>query len=475
MPSISELKIQPRLDPSAFEAGAKQMDAAAGRLQSSLRQVDVDLDRVSNATGRTRSQTELLSRKYVEGYGDQVKFATALRNISGEQGECVGRTCGNDLSWSLPGHEHDGKRRHAWRHGEHASQGAADRIDALLQKLPDFMRPGKIGDLGLDRTGLANPYLKELETLKKERETALPDIMSDTPLRDLGRRFTERVGERISGGLPETGPVPGTNPLRGQADEADRAQKAYDRLVQTTRERIADMELEKQSIGGLAVETERMRLETDLLRQAQGGGASITDAQRDSLKGLAAELANVSQQTRELRAMNDLSFDRDQLLRSPLDQQIAARQRQLGTSVDLNSPMAQYMRQNDLIKQSGEIAQGFASNFRSAMEKNGNDIGKSFGDAFKNSLLSAATKWQDQVFDRFGKALGNLLFGGNDNGGGGFLSNFLSGGKKADAGPTFAPNATSTLSEILGHKGANDPGSYAAPVGAVRGRLCHPA
>lgn len=150
----------------------------------------------------------------------------------------------------------------------------------------------------------------------------------------------------------------------------------------------------------------------------------------------------------------DLSFQERQAGRSALDQQVASTLVRYGLDENLNSSEANAIRnqiQTMQMREAGrEAIGGFLSDFRSALENNGGDIGKAFGEAIANALMNQANKITDRIFENLTNALTGAIFG--------------TGGSVGIGGMAPAFKANTTLGEFLGMRPANDN----APSGDMR-------
>lgn len=172
-----------------------------------------------------------------------------------------------------------------------------------------------------------------------------------------------------------------------KAQEA--AAKAYAKVVDGANDFIAAQQLEAQVLGMSAVQANTLRYAQDLLNKATEGGKSVTAAQRAELVGLAAQMAQTEQQTKNLTEAYNFG------------------KQTLGS---------------------------FFSDFKSDL-MNGTSLWGAFANAAMNALGSIADKLMgmasDGLFDLLFNALGGAISGGgslgNDIGKG--ISGAFSGGK----------------------------------------------
>lgn len=161
-------------------------------------------------------------------------------------------------------------------------------------------------------------------------------------------------------------------------------------------------------------------------------------------------MEKLSEQLEKL--VTEMAFDREQLFRSPEDQQIASRLRGAGQAVDLTSPQAQYLRETMRMSETKDAINGFFSDFRQALVASGGNVGKAVGEALVNGLMNALTKSSEAAFDRLASIITKAIFGG--------------GSDAASLNKSIGfTGANTTIGALLG--AANDNSTFAAPVGAV--------
>ncbi|GHC79349.1 hypothetical protein [Limoniibacter endophyticus] len=151
---------------------------------------------------------------------------------------------------------------------------------------------------------------------------------------------------------------------------AQRAAKAYQRLVQDAQQFIAQQELEARVLGMTEREANRLRYTQDLLNQAANDNIKLTPKQRQELEGLAVSMANTEDRTNRLRDAFDFAKD---------------------------------------------TTKGFMTDLRSGLEQ-----GKGFFQSFADAALNALNKIIDKMMDL---AIDNFFTSGSS--GGGFLGGLL--------------------------------------------------
>ncbi|TIP07795.1 phage tail length tape measure family protein [Mesorhizobium sp.] len=163
---------------------------------------------------------------------------------------------------------------------------------------------------------------------------------------------------------------------------------------------LAAQQLDLTLIGKTAGETARLRMEFEQIAQvredAARNGIAADENEIARIKEKAAAYGRFADEIARANLARDLGFERDQLFRSPQDQQIASRLQGAGLAVDLNSPAAQQMRDIAKFADAKGLAAGFLTDFKSEMLRSGGDIGEALG----NSILNALTKSMDDQLGR---------------------------------------------------------------------------
>ncbi|MBN9269924.1 MAG: hypothetical protein J0J15_06710, partial [Mesorhizobium sp.] len=137
----------------------------------------------------------------------------------------------------------------------------------------------------------------------------------------------------------------------------------------------------------LTYEFERMQ---ELREQAARTGEPIDQKEVANIKAAAEAMGKYADALARAKMGDELSFERSQFFRSPLEQQIASRQRSSGLPIDMNSPEALQMRQLDRMERIYERGMSFWDDFENGI-KNGDDFGEALGDAIRNAVISELT------------------------------------------------------------------------------------
>jgi len=236
---------------------------------------------------------------------------------------------------------------------------------------------------------------------------------------------------------------------------------------------VEDQKLEISLIGKTAGETAALRKEYELTSQlridAAKNGTQVDQKEIDLIKQKSQELGQLTDAYNKANLKKDLSFERDQLFRTPQEQQVASRLQGAGQAVDLNSPEAKQIRQNLQIAEMQDTVGSFFTSIRDGVVSNGGNIGKALGDAIKNSLLNALTKASDAAIQRLTNAVvnaflpsgnaGSAATSGLANAGASVVAKAFGGTSSATTNPVMAGNMSAYASAI---KSIESGGNYGA-------------
>ncbi|PQA72228.1 tape measure protein [Brucella oryzae] len=214
--------------------------------------------------------------------------------------------------------------------------------------------------------------------------------------------------------------------LEETSKAAQKAKKAYDDLLLSAKQTVAQQKLEAETAGLTGIAQETLRFKLDLLQKAEEKRLNLSPKMKQALLDQVDAFEKYATAAAKATLQQDLLFERAQLGRTALEQTIASTLRGAGLEVDFNSYEAGLIRTNEQLKISKELSQDFAQGFVSDILN-----GTSALDALLNGLNKIADKLiQMAMDDLFAQA-----FGG---GGGGILSGLFGGG-----GTSFFPAAPS--------------------------------
>lgn len=178
--------------------------------------------------------------------------------------------------------------------------------NAIASKLPGFM-----GDWSWDATGVSE-YAKEVQRaadfthqLSDNSRAAAEKLYGDAQasLESIAAIRKVLADAAAGGEIPNT---PGVrSPTVPDVDKAaEKAKKAYDKIVLGAQQFI-DKQLEEMDVYGMTEQAANAyRYELDLLQQAQSAGIKLTEGQRDQLRGLAEDMAATEAAAKALKEVN---------------------------------------------------------------------------------------------------------------------------------------------------------------------------
>lgn len=176
--------------------------------------------------------------------------------------------------------------------------------------------------------------------------------------------------------------------MPGEAKENDATARSYKDVIESADNRIEQMRLEVQTAGLTGIAAQSLRFELDLLHDAQEKGRKITPEQRGEIEKLGKAYEEAARQAASSRLLSEAQFDRDQLLRSKLDQKIASQLRGAGLTVDFNSYEAGILRTNEALRQQASAW----DKIRSSGERAIDTVFDKFAEGDFSGALSAVAK-----------------------------------------------------------------------------------
>ncbi|WP_435658077.1 tape measure protein [Brucella pituitosa] len=227
---------------------------------------------------------------------------------------------------------------------------------------------------------------------------------------------------------------------------AKRLKKAWDDLLRTAKDRVAQMELEAQLVGKNAIEADVLRMKLEALQEAEKKGLTLKPEQIAQLDALADKYGQLATKVAEYQLMEEAAFDRQQMFRSPIDQRIASDLKQAGIEMDSagGQAYATFVRTTEQIGLAKDAVRDFAGTFVSDILQ-----GKSALEALTNALSRLADKLINMALDG---AINSLFSGIMGSLGGGLLggasSDPWSGLRLAEGGYVSGPG-TGTSDSIM--------------------------
>ncbi|SDA39108.1 phage tail length tape measure family protein [Mesorhizobium qingshengii] len=331
-------------------------------------------------------------------------------------------------------------------------QITADQFKASLQSLsgvtPDFS--GAIDQVsGLaDQLERAHAAAAGLANTTPRQDRVGYNRMDDAQSQygdalEMWRRFGYDNDSKIDTNKPKKVP---------KASTAD----PYRDILKSAQDRIDQMKVELQLTGQVGVAADTLRNYQELLSKATDKGRSIGEAQKAELHDRAEEMAKLAAATAGAKVQQDLLFDRQQMFRSPTEQDVYStlRSANIDPASATGEAIAQQIRYNDLLKESRDLAGDFASTLIGGL-RNGENGWQAMGDA----ALSVLDKITDKLLNEVLDALFQINSAGG--GGGGILGALgslfgLGGGGSAGSNP-------GSVSDLLSSSWSFDSGGYTGP------------
>lgn len=249
-------------------------------------------------------------------------------------------------------------------------------------------------------------------------------------------------------------PIPEQRPNDIERLDTDPLQGFMQDFTKSASQQVAGLRDQQAALGLTGAALEEFTFRQQALNAALSKNLELGPDQIAIIEKQAKAYGKAAEALARARLARDLAFERDQMFRSPQDQRIASRQQGAGLAVDLNSPVAQQMRDMAAFADAKDLAAGFLTDFKSELLRNGGDVGKALGTSILNALSKSMDDQLGKLFDTLASWLASAITGQRPG---------LAGGVATGVG--FVANTT--LSDLLG--GANDnyaPGAVTrAPLG----------
>ncbi|MER9829163.1 hypothetical protein NKJ51_12350 [Mesorhizobium sp. M0134] len=248
---------------------------------------------------------------------------------------------------------------------------------------------------------------------------------------------------------------------RNANDDRHRAQL---RSIEAAREELS-------LIGATSGETAKLNYQySEIARlkdEAYKRGGIVSPEEVARIKETADELGKIVDLQTRLNLNRNLAFERSQQFLSPEEQAIASRLR--GTGIGTDSPEAQAMRDMNQFADAKELAQGFLTDFKSELLRNGGDVGEALGTAILNALTASMDKQLSDIFDRLATWIAAALTGQRPGAGlggsAGFAANTTLSAFLSASNDNYAPGAVTR--SPLAAVGAAGMSQYAAAIRSI--------
>jgi hypothetical protein len=235
--------------------------------------------------------------------------------------------------------------------------------------------------------------------------------------------------------------IGGGRSIQDVLDYASRRTAQNDPGVRALRERATVMQEELRLTDLSTYSTEQLRTVQELLNSERQRGSDIgrqfataselitadlqklTPELREQVKVLlqqADAYARVAQASASSRLGREIAFEREQIGRDPIEQQVHARLRSSGIAADSRegAQLADDLRLNEYLRQTKDLADGALKGFLGDLR-----AGRSLSEALHNALSRVVDRVSDAILNRGLSAL--LGTGQGGAGGGGFLAGAL--------------------------------------------------
>ncbi|MCJ2874785.1 phage tail tape measure protein [Rhizobium pusense] len=326
--------------------------------------------------------------------------------------------------------------------------GNAQNQVAAVQELNKALR---------ELAGIAMPAMTDADNARRLYQTALSNARNREQrddaygaYQDALRRIDNQNPTVInSDGNRTNVPVPGAKPItlgdRDRAAEraASSTANAYRDLIKTADDRVAQMKLEAELAGQTGVSADALRFKLDLLQRSEEKGRSLSAKQVEAINERVDAFKRYAEAAASATLKADLLFEREQMGRSAMDQQIAGGLRSAGLPIDFNSYEAGLLRTNYQLQYARDLAGDFTSTFFDGLRQ-----GESVWDAFGNAGVKALQRIADTLMNDVLNSIFSVSGAGGGGGGGGLFSSLFSGFSSlfgGGGGKSFFPSAPGGL------------------------------
>jgi hypothetical protein len=202
----------------------------------------------------------------------------------------------------------------------------------------------------------------------------------------------------------------------------------YTRLQKSLEKQIVTLQAEAATYGQGEGAIERYRVQQQLLLAAEQAKLQITPKLRAEVDRIAEAYGKAADAAARVKLRTDLAFERDQLGRTEIEGNVAARLKSANLPINLESTEANLIRINEQLRISKELSTDFVVDFgRNLRQELAN--GAKGWEAFKNAGLNALQRLADRLLEMQLQNLALKAFGGVN-----FFSFFGGAGGSAGTG-----------------------------------------
>ncbi|HEV2502329.1 MAG TPA: hypothetical protein VGV39_04605 [Mesorhizobium sp.] len=309
-----------------------------------------------------------------------------------------------------------------------------------------------------ERTGFSDPRIgrfvnlpDDITGLEKTREVLEKSPANET-IKELRANLslTEVGVKALQDALKTTFDSTTVKPEKMSAGAA----RAYRDLMKNADDRLAQMQVEIDSVGKVGIEADKLAFRQRLLSDATDHGRKIGEEQRKEIEKRVQKFEELATKLATVRLQQDLLFERQQAFRNPIDQRIASELQQRGLPIDFNSEAAAAIRYNEQLYIARDLTFDFASTLAQDLRNGVKPI---------EALTNAFGRLGDKLLDMALNNAINSLFanlagggsGGSGSGGGGWLGSlfswlgFANGGAFGASGLTAFANGGAFTNSIV--------------------------
>ena len=217
--------------------------------------------------------------------------------------------------------------------------------------------------------------------------------------------------------------------LEETSKASERAKKAYDDLLLSAKQTVAQQKLEAETAALTGIAQETLRFKLDLLQKAEEKRLNLSPKMKQALLDQVDAFEKYATAAAKATLQQDLLFERAQIGRTDIEKTIASTLRGAGLEVNFNSVEAGMIRMNEQLKITDDAWKNFGSSVEDVLGK----IVDGSAD-WKDILKSLIPVMKDLVLELI-RAQSIGQGGGGSGGLGGVFSSLfggLFGGKSSD-------------------------------------------
>ncbi|WP_337107430.1 phage tail length tape measure family protein [Mesorhizobium salmacidum] len=193
--------------------------------------------------------------------------------------------------------------------------------------------------------------------------------------------------------------------------------RAIQEALATIHSQVQDIELQRAELGLIGQNTlahDRAIASFKAEQQIRQLGIPLYGAEAEAIRKNTAELSSLAEASAKARLARDLQFEREQMFRSPTEQNVASTMQSAGLDYDPNSLIAQQIRYNEQLKTTKAAWEDIFSTVNDGIDGISDALfsGGSITDALKKAGQQLAKTMFDMAVTN---PLKNWLTGGNFN------------------------------------------------------------